>query len=221
MNSKRGASREQGGAWRDLERPWVVALSGLGALGALVTLLTALGTGPSWLRWGTLAGLIVLVCVCLVGAHAPLYRLFTWLTWKFALGLLVGAAIGAVAIPPAVQQIGLSLQHPPQIGFLESTPASGGTLATARSSIVIRFAKDIPDRYLRATHVEIVPHIDTTHSWSHDSLFISPDGRFPSSVSEGFLNPRFEYDTQYTVTVTAPYLVSPVVLVVHTPEAGS
>ena len=86
---------------------------------------------------------------------------------------------------------------------------------------MIRFAKDVPDRYLSATHVEIVPYVDTTHSWSRDSLFISPDARFPASVSEGLLNPRFEYDTQYTVTVTAPYLVRPVVVMFHTPKAGS
>ncbi len=188
---------------------------------AFVGLIAAVRSEDPWIR--VLAILIALGFALhfLHLASPTLRNVVSSLTWKFFVGFISGAVVGAIAVPLIFQPMLYSLLPllAPKVEFVDSFPATGGALIEVYSGVVLRFAGPIPPLYRNLMKVEIAPPHPIRIEWSSDNqtLYVSPTKIYPAQESHT-LNPRFEYDTTYYLTVSGPTLKEPLTVEFHTPK---
>ena len=146
-----------------------------------------------------------------------------WLTWKFALGCLVGVLIGAIFFPlfEAFFKFGFSF-FIPQVEIIETIPENGKTLQSVYDSIEINFSERILSQYHSPLYIrtEITPYIRTRMVWLFDfdpsdccrTLSIRPARYFPDDPI-----PQFEPNTTYHLTIKGLAIKKPLEIEFHTP----
>jgi hypothetical protein len=187
----------------------------------IIGFITAIRSNDMWVR--TTAAILTLA---LGGYFLYIIRPWlrcgvSWITWKFFLGLLSGTIIGAVATPlifePALSTF-MTLVSP-RIAFLDSTPENGEMIYKPSSSVLIRFSEPIPWPFYDFIKVKISPIVPIEISWiSNQELAIQPKKIYPERESGGIINPRFEFNSAYDVTVSGPGLKQPIKIYFHTPK---
>ncbi len=196
------------------------AITGFATLiGTVLGIIAALRSQDSWMQisgviLAIFAGLILL-SVC----FPYIVSIGRWLTWKFILGLAIGAILSASlypAVAPVIQQI---VSRPGDIEVTHTSPIMNSTLKRASDTFDVFFSRAITERDKHRFHVSIKPKYPMKWFWIIDysreihQLSLEPTRYFPNEHA-----PRFEYGKKYTVQITGSPLKEKVIVVFHTPE---
>lgn len=191
---------------------------------------TLVGTILGFIAALTSESTIMRVTGCAVGLFAGLlliyiYRnliaaLLKWLSWKFALGILVGAIAVVICYVPVTRVIRKVTKQHSDIEITHTVPKEGGRLDQAYDSIDVFFSKDLTQTERRGISISLSPKHPFELMWMYvhnpediHQLTISPDRYYPNEN-----RPRFEYNTEYAVTIQGPSLSEKVTVRFKTPE---
>ncbi|MBT3025054.1 MAG: hypothetical protein KUF77_12880 [Candidatus Thiodiazotropha sp. (ex Lucina aurantia)] len=188
-------------------------------VGTVIGIIAALRSQDTWIQVSGLflaifAGLILL-SVC----FPYIVMISRWLTWKFSLGLVIGAVAIAFLFPVVAPVVDQMISQPGEIEVTHTVPTSNSTLKRASDSFDVFFSTAIKGRDKRKVFVSIEPKYPVKWFWIIDildeihELNIEPTRYFPNEAV-----PRFEYGKKYTVEITGSPLKEKVVVVFHTPK---
>ncbi len=203
-----------------LARPTITGSATLA--GTILGLIAALRSDDTYIR---IAGIVVALFAGLSVIY--IWRRYIllaakWLTWKFGLGLIMGAIIVVLLYPyfePVIQKA-THLGPAKQVEFTHSEPASNSVLESVTDDIKIFFSEEMSRSQRSSFNVFITPSYPIEWYWlisdySKDTreLNINPGKYYPNERI-----PRFEHAMEYKVVVTGELLKDNVVVIFSTPD---
>lgn len=192
-------------------------------LAALVGLIAAVASDKLYIRIPALLVLLWGVIALRSNIWHFMKGSATWLTWKFALGLVVGVFISVMLFPfiEVFSNLGVSFfVH--QVEVIETSPEDGKTLQSVYDNIEINFSERILSTYRSSLYVraEITPYIPIRLVWLFDfnpsdccrTLSIRP-ARYVRNDP----NPQFDPNTTYHLRIVGLLIRKPLEIEFRTP----
>jgi hypothetical protein len=190
--------------------------------GTVLGLIAALRSGDSWINGAGAALAIFAGVILLYNYRLRLAKTARWLTWKFVLGMSAGAIVTAVLYPPVSQAFRQATQRQGTIVITHTDPQSGFSLKSVYDGLDVFFSKDLTDAERRKVSVSLTPDFPFERIWLYDGVNQNRDihqlGIEPKKYFSNDRRPRFDYDTEYTVTIKGAVLKERTVVTFRTPK---
>ncbi|MEM8723108.1 MAG: hypothetical protein AAGE84_28125 [Cyanobacteria bacterium P01_G01_bin.39] len=188
---------------------------------ALVGLIATIASDNLWVRIPAILVLLSLLFTLRSSLFSWVEMVFTWLTWKFVLGLIIGL-IAAAILAPALEPI---YRHSaslilPQVEVVDTTPKDGDELSDSYEGVEVKFSHLIPSKYRWLIKTEIIPQIEIKRKWLYiidpqeccRTLYIKSQKYFPDG------GPMFEPNKVYHLTIKGLMLKHPKDIEFRTPS---